>query len=84
MQSLGKFFEHSKELGRVLLTLIVRCLWEFSYSNMKDSPLVFPVVPQKDGALVHRLKVGTFPANFVFPSVLDPFLRADEEVARSW
>ena len=46
---------------------------------MKDGHLQFPVVTHEDRAFAHYLEVGTFPSNFVFSSVLGPFIRDDEE-----
>ena len=45
---------------------------------MKDGPLGFPVVPQKDGLFARQLEVGPFPSDFVLPSVPVLFWRADE------
>ena len=42
----------------------------------------FPVVPNKDRAIYHHLKVGPFPSDFIFPYVPGPFWRADEELGR--
>ena len=50
---------------------------------MKDGHLQFPVVTHEDRAFAHYLEVGPFPSNFVFSSVLGPFVRADEELGRS-
>ena len=47
---------------------------------MKYGTLRFPVVTQKDRAFAHHLEVGPLPSDFVFSSVLGPFLRADEEL----
>ena len=50
---------------------------------MKDGPLWFPVVLNKNIAFSHHLEVGISPSNFIFVSVPGPFLRADEELGRS-
>ena len=42
---------------------------------MKYDPLVFPIVPPRDGAFSHHLEVGTFPSEFISPSISGPFLR---------
>ena len=47
---------------------------------MKGGPLVFAVVPHKDGALSHHLELGTFPTNFWLPYVPGPLLRVDKEL----
>ena len=47
---------------------------------MKYGPLWFPVVPHKDREFPHNLEVGTFPSDFIFPSLPGPFLRADEDL----
>ena len=36
-----------------------------------------------DRAFAHHLEVGNFPSDFVFSSVLGPFLRAEEELGHS-
>ena len=50
---------------------------------MKDGSLWFPVVPHEDRAFPHHLEVGPFPSDFVFYSILSPFLSADENLGRS-
>ena len=47
---------------------------------MKDDTLWFTVVPQDDGEFTHHIELGNFPYNFIYPSVPDPFLRANEEI----
>ena len=42
----------------------------------------FPVVTHEDIAFPHHLEVGPFPSNFVFSSILGPFLRSDEDLRR--
>ena len=58
------FCEHDAELGQYLLTLISRHLLGCTYRIMKYGPLIFPVVPHKDGALAHHLEVGPLLENF--------------------
>ena len=43
----------------------------------------FPGVPCEGGAFDHCLEIGPFPSKFIFPSVLGPFFRADEELGHS-
>ena len=43
----------------------------------------FTLVSHKDREFSHHLEVGPFPSNFVFSSVLSPFLRASEEPGHS-
>ena len=52
-------------------------------SSITDSPLWFTVVPHKDVALAHHLEVGTFHANYDFPSVPGPFMRTGEDLGHS-
>ena len=80
VQLLEKFYEHAVELGQSLLNLIYVCLWESSSRIMEDGPLVFSIVPHKDGTFYHQLEVVPFPSDFIFPSVPVPFLRADDEL----
>ena len=40
------------------------------------------MVPNKDRAIYHHLKVGPFPSDFISPSVQVLFLRVDEEIGR--
>ena len=80
VQLLGKTCKHAAEIGHYLLNLIYRRIWERTQRIMKDGPLGCPVVPKKDGALTYNLGVVTFPDNFRFPSVPDPFMRADEDL----
>ena len=47
---------------------------------MKYGPLVFTVIPHEDRAFPHHHEVVTYPSNFIFPYVLVPLLRADEEL----
>ena len=65
------------------MTLIYGRLCESASRSMKHGPLGFPVVPQKGGLFAHHHKVGPFPYDFIFPSILGPFLRADEELGSS-
>ena len=50
---------------------------------MEDGPLVFTVFTLKDGSFSHHLEVGSFPSDFILPSVPSPFFRAEEELGRS-
>ena len=50
---------------------------------MKYDTLWFFVVPHKYKAFSHHLEVGHFPSKFIFSSVLEPFLREDEEIGHS-
>ena len=47
---------------------------------MKDSTLVFLVVPHKDGSLDNNLEVGPLPDNPPTPSFPRPILRDDEDL----
>ena len=50
---------------------------------MTFGPLWFTVVPHEDRAFYHHLEVDPFTSDFVFYSVLGPFMRDDEELGRS-
>ena len=50
---------------------------------MKGFPLWFPVVPHEDRVFSHHLEVGFFPSEFVFSSIMGPFLRGNEELGSS-
>ena len=50
---------------------------------MKNGILLFPVVPHEYRSFSHHIELGPFPSDFVFSSVLGPFLRADEELGCS-
>ena len=54
--------------------------WEITSSSMNAGNLLFTVVPQKYRSFSHHLEVGPFPSKFFFSSILDPFLRYDEEL----
>ena len=43
-------------------------------------PMIFTLVPHKDVNICHRLELGPFLANLRFPSVVGPFMRADENI----
>ena len=49
---------------------------------MKYGHLGFPTVPHKYGLVSRHLEVCPLPTNFVFPSVLVQFMRADEDLRR--
>ena len=80
---LEKIYEHAVELGQYLLALIYGCLWESASGSMKGGTLWFNVVPNEDKEFYHHLEVVPLPSDFVFFSVLGPFMRANEELGRS-
>ena len=49
-------------------------LWEKLSGIMKDGPLLFTFVTHEYRAFSHHLEIGPFYSEFVFSSVLDPFL----------
>ena len=51
--------------------------------SIKDGLLWFSVVPHKNEAFFHYLEVGIFHSNFIFPYVLGPLFRSDEDLGRS-
>ena len=79
----GNFRKNSAELGQSLLTLVDGHLWDCTTGGMKDGNPSFPVVPHQDGIIACNVDVGSFPANFVFSSVMGLFLRAVEELGWS-
>ena len=66
-----------------LLALIYGRLWESASGSMKGGPFWCHIVPHKDRAFAHYIEVVPFPSDFIFSSVLGPFLRAGEEIGRS-
>ena len=51
--------------------------------SIKDGLLWFSVVPHKNEAFFHYLEVGIFHSNFIFPYVLGPLFRSDEDLRLS-
>ena len=77
---LEKFREHALKLGQTVLELIGGSLWERKHWGMEDSPLVFAIVPDQDGAFPHYFEAGTFMSDFIFPPSPGPCLWDDEEL----
>ena len=75
--------KHDLELGKTLLALIYVRLWESASGSIKGVHLWFPVVTHEDIAFFDHVDAGPFPSDFVFSSILDPFLRSDEELGHS-
>ena len=62
---LDKFCKHDIKLGQAVLDLIYGSVWEITSCVIEDSPMVFYIVPDQDGAFLHYLEVGPFIFNLI-------------------